>query len=316
MGGLEPGDFRGNDRFLIEERLGAGGYGVVYRALDRERRIPVALKTLRRMAAKALVRFKQEFRALADVSHPNLVALYELSSHEDQWFFTMELVDGVNFLRYVRGDTYPNAADTTSDLRSPSNSGDIQAFDSTPGDPISGPFAAAGALKLERLRHALPQLAEGVLGLHAAGKLHRDIKPLNVLVTSEGRVVLLDFGLVTELVPDQSLTVDAAGTPAYMSPEQGAGLPLTEASDWYNVGSLLYQALTGRLPFTGTLPEVMRQKQSCEPAPPREVAEDVPGDLDALCRDLLRRDPEMRPAGPEVLRRLKGGTGSVSVLGL
>jgi serine/threonine protein kinase len=103
MSGLDPGDFGGNDRFLVKERLGAGGYGVVYRAVDRERNIPVALKTLRHVAAK----------------------------------------------------------------------------------------------NLDRLRHALPQLAAGVLALHGAGKLHRDIKPLNVLVTREGRVVLLDFGRST-----------------------------------------------------------------------------------------------------------------------
>src|SRR6266540_680047 len=301
MTGLDPGDFGGTDRFLVKERLGAGGYGVVYRAVDRERNIPVALKTLRHVAAKALVRFKQEFRALADVSHPNLVTLYELSSHEDQWFFTMELVDGVNFLWYVRGDTYPNEGESTSGLSSLSSPGLYDAFEPARADTSARKAVPAGALNLERLRHALPQLAEGVLALHGAGKLHRDIKPLNVLVTHEGRVVLLDFGLVTELVPEYTHTVDAVGTPAYMSPEQGAGLPLTEASDWYNVGAMLYQALTGRLPFAGPLLEVMRQKQGCEPAAPRELAPDVPGDLDALCRDLLHRDPEMRPPDPPAL---------------
>jgi serine/threonine protein kinase len=87
-----------------------------------------------------------------------------------------------------------------------------------------------------------------------------------VLVTRDGRVVLLDFGLVTELAPEHTHTLDAVGTPAYMSPEQMAGLPLTEASDWYNVGSMLYQALTGRLPFSGPILDVMRRKQESEPA--------------------------------------------------
>jgi tetratricopeptide (TPR) repeat protein len=306
MTGLEAGDFTGTDRFVVQGRLGAGGYGVVYRAIDRERNIPVALKTLRHVAAKALVRFKQEFRALADVSHPNLVTLYELSSHEDQWFFTMELVDGVDFLWHVRGEAYPAESGPTSSVSSPT-SANLRAFFDRPHEAaraVSAPVA--GALNLDRLRHALPQLAEGVLALHEAGKLHRDIKPSNVLVTREGRVVLLDFGLVAEIAPAHSHTVDAVGTPAYMSPEQVAGLPLTRASDWYNVGAMLYQALTGQLPFAGSVLDVMRRKQESEPPPPRDVSPDVPRDLDALCQDLLRRDPEKRPSGMGVLRALNG----------
>src|SRR5712692_10569626 len=304
MPGLDPDDFVGTDRFLIQERLGAGGYGVVYRAVDRQRNHLVALKTLRNVAATALVHFKQEFRALADVSHPNLVTLYELSSHDHQWFFTMELVDGVNFLWYVRGETYPAESGSTSAVSA--------AIPAEPA-PDDGAVEAApqGALNLPRLRRALPQLAEGVLALHDAGKLHRDIKPSNVLVTREGRVVLLDFGLVAELDPPQTHTRDQGGTPAYMSPEQVAGLPLTEASDWYNVGAMLYQALTGRLPFSGPAPEVMRRKQQGEPAPPHELAPGVPRDLDELCRDLLRRDPASRPAGREVLRALMGSSAAI-----
>jgi hypothetical protein len=305
MPGLEDGDFEGTDRFVIQGRLGAGGYGVVYRALDRERNIPVALKTLRNVAAKALVRFKQEFRALADVSHPNLVTLYELSSRGQQWFFTMELVDGVNFLWYVRGETYPAESGTTSAVTPPTSSG-LQAFFEQGHDGGPGGTPVAGTLDLSRLRHALPQLADGVLALHGAGKLHRDIKPSNVLVTREGRVVLLDFGLVAEIAPSQTHTVEAVGTPAYMSPEQVAGLPLTQASDWYNVGSMLYQALTGRLPFGGTVIEIIQRKRDTEPVPPRELAPDVPADLDDLCRSLLRRDPAQRPSGTDVRRALQG----------
>jgi serine/threonine protein kinase len=322
MAGLDPDDFAGTDRFLIQERLGAGGFGVVYRALDRQRNVVVALKTLRHVAATALVRFKQEFRALADVSHPNLVTLYELSSHDHQWFFTMELVDGVNFLWYVRGETYPAESGPTSALspwvspppddsageRDETLTGDSAGLVPEDGDAEPAP---PGATNLTRLRRALTQLAEGVLALHDAGKLHRDIKPSNVLVTRAGRVVLLDFGLVADVAPDHTFTMDRGGTPAYMSPEQVAGLPLTQASDWYNVGAMLYQALTGRLPFTGTAPDVMRRKQQCEPAAPHELAPDVPRDLDELCRDLLRRDPATRPSGREVLRALIGASPAI-----
>src|SRR5712691_1114150 len=323
MAGLDPEDFVGTDRFQIQERLGAGGYGVVYRAVDRQRNVLVALKTLRHVAATALVRFKQEFRALADVSHPNLVTLYELSSHDQQWFFPMELVDGVNFLWYVRGETCPAESGSTSGLSPCISPRPDRVFEPTRGETVaarpaepagdeSGVEAAPeGALNLPRLRRALPQLAEGVLALHDAGKLHRDIKPSNVLVTREGRVVLLDFGLVAELDPPQTHTRDQGGTPAYMSPEQVAGLPLTEASDWYNVGAMLYQALTGRLPFSGPVPEVVRRKQEGEPAPPHELDPGVPRDLDELCRDLLRREPASRPGGREVLRALMGSSAAI-----
>src|SRR5262245_14919027 len=103
---LTQDDFKGTERFAIERRLGAGGFGVVYQAYDRERNTPVALKTLKpgliQHDGGALYRFKREFRALADITHPNLVSLYELMSEEGIWFFTMELVMGVNFLEYVR----------------------------------------------------------------------------------------------------------------------------------------------------------------------------------------------------------------------
>lgn len=310
MAGSSPGEFGGTDRFLVQGRLGAGGFGVVYKVLDRERNAVVALKVLRHVAPKSLYRFKQEFRALADVSHPNLVTLYELSSDADQWFFTMEFVDGVGFLRYVRDDGSSDDGWFKSGIATPTSPESDRFFRREGWDESSsgGLCLTGGRVNLDRLRDAMPQLTEGVRALHAAGKLHRDIKPSNVLVTSDGRVTVLDFGLVRELAPDHTHTLEAAGTPAYMSPEQAAGRPLTEASDWYNVGSMLYEALTGRLPFSGHPLDVLREKQRSEPPPPSEVASGVPEDLDALCRELLRRDPDLRPRGTEVYSRLKGLT--------
>jgi hypothetical protein len=156
-----------------------------------------------------------------------------------------------------------------------------------------------------RLRPALVQLADGILALHAAGKLHRDLKPSNVLVDARGRVVILDFGLVTELTRTEVTRPGiAVGTPRYMSPEQGAGAPLTAASDWYALGVMLYRCLTGRPPFEGASHDVMIEKLRVDPPSPRSLDPACPADLDELCMALLSRDPAERPDGHQVLAAL------------
>jgi hypothetical protein len=257
-------------RFVITQRLGAGGMGVVYAAHDTQRRSMVALKTLPLLDAAAIYGLKSEFRSVADLTHPNLVRLHELFADADQFFFSMELVDGQPFVRWLRPD---------------------------------------GVLDATRLEGALTQLGAALGAMHGAGKLHRDLKPSNVLVTDGGRVVVLDFGLAADPEPGgigQTLgggTV--SGTPAYMAPEQAAGLPATQASDVYASGVMLFEALTGRLPFEGGAAEVLAKKQSERAPKVGPLAPATDPDLAALCDAMLDIDARARPSVETMLSRLQ-----------
>jgi tetratricopeptide (TPR) repeat protein len=145
--------------------------------------------------------------------------------------------------------------------------------------------------------------------LHGAGKVHRDVKPSNVLVTPEGRVVLLDFGVAADLRarasgPRGGEEDAMVGTPLYMSPEQAVGEDVSPASDWYSVGVLLYRVLVGRTPFEGTSADVLTRKATLEAPLPGDSVEGIPPDLDRLCRALLRLNPAERPNGRQILRML------------
>lgn len=316
------GGFPHTQRFVLEGRLGEGGMGVVYRARDRERGRTVALKTMTHVDPGSLLRFKKEFRALADIMHPSVVDLYELISEGDEWFFTMELVDGVDFLTWVQ-ESAPRSSQrsgprslvsklTTRAAVAPT----LDASTLPEGALRERPASSRGALSCcvkqpDRLRAALRHLAEGVVAIHAAGKLHRDIKPSNVLVTRGGRVVLLDFGVVGDYVPGRSgdPADDALlGTPAYMAPEQAGQGRTLPASDFYAIGAMLFEALTDELPFMGTPREILTQKRDLDPPAPSALVDGVPPELDELCVELLSRDPARRPSGEDILRRLgKGG---------
>ncbi|MDC0719545.1 protein kinase domain-containing protein [Nannocystis bainbridge] len=243
--------------YTLRRMIGRGGTGAVFEAVGRDGET-VALKVLRGFEPAALYRFKLEFRALADISHPNLSLLHHLVVRGDQAFLTMELVDGVDFLSYVRQH------------------------------PV-------------RLRACLAQLTAGLDALHAAGKLHRDIKPSNVLVTREGRVVILDFGLVHELTAGRGLEV--VGTPAYMAPEHVRAATPTPACDWYSVGVMLFEAMTGELPFAGPMDEVLRDK--CERVAPPALGAAAEPPLAALCAALLEREPLRRAGGAEIAAVLR-----------
>ncbi|HTJ44094.1 MAG TPA: AAA family ATPase [Kofleriaceae bacterium] len=295
--GQTGADFSGTDRFVVRARLGGGGMGVVFRVHDAQRGNDVALKTLRTRDAASLLRFKNEFRSLTDVSHPNLVSLYELHADGEQWFFTMELIEGADFMQYV-GVRRPEAPTNPVER---DDTGDDRTTRVTSPHP-DGPQLDV-ACDLVRLRPALRQLAEGVCALHESGHLHRDIKPSNVLISAIGQVKLLDFGVITELAGVDRDRGEIVGTPKYMAPEQ-ADAGAVAASDWYSVGLILYECLTGVSPFPGDPAFALASKRSHAPRPPGELVGGVPRDLDELCRALLDPDPSKRPSGADVLARL------------
>ncbi|MGF1580606.1 MAG: protein kinase [Gemmataceae bacterium] len=242
--------------YLLLDELGRGGMGVVFRARHELQGNEVALKTLPHVDGNALHLFKREFRALADTNHPNLIGLHTLEADGGHWFFTMDLLGGEDFLSYVR---------------------------------------PAGDVNEARLRSSLAQLIAGVMALHGRNIVHRDLKPSNVMVLPNGHVVILDFGLVLGFEEGgASQNIGIVGTPRYMAPEQVGGQRITAASDWYAVGVMLYEALTGDAPFAGSLSEVLHGKQRLDP-PSLPQDDRIPVDLADLCMDLLARDPERRP---------------------
>jgi serine/threonine protein kinase len=255
-------------RFRVMSRIGAGASGTVYRAQDRRSGEVVALKVLHEGSAAAQRGLQAEFEALHELDHPNLVKLHEVGSEDGVVFVAMELIEGVDFVRFVRPRPY--------------------------------------LLDEQRLRSALVQCVVGLDQLHAIGKVHRDIKPGNVRVTNDGRVVILDFGLLADAHAGMTVELSdnlQAGTAAYMAPEQAVGDPVSPATDLYALGVMLYQALTGELPFSGTAHE-MRVAKVSSAAPRARVPEGACEDLERLCAWMLAMRPGDRPDVRQMLTAL------------
>ena len=271
--------FPSSSRYCLLELLGQGAMGIVYKVVDEQRNTIIAFKKLRENNPARVLRFKQEFRRLANVSHENVVTLFELAQADSDWFITMELVDGKDFLNALS-------------LRH------------IPADLAESNGASTHAL--EELCTLFLQLAHGLEALHTAGILHRDLKPSNVLVTPDSRVVVIDFGLATSFDWMQLQAThlkEFAGTYAYMAPEQVACQSLTPASDWYSFGVMLYQAFTGMLPSSGPLSLVTRQYR--QPPNLKQHLPDLPDGWNELCQSLLAPEPQARPAGHEIIHRLR-----------
>jgi eukaryotic-like serine/threonine-protein kinase len=306
-------EWRGTARYELLSSLGRGGMGVVYEAFDRQQHERVALKTLLHSDAAGLYQFKREFRALADVLHPNLVHLHELVAGEgDDVFFTMELVEGKDFLGHVQKPGTRRTSERTGMLTMDTVGRRVRMTTAVPGvkaPPEPGPRTPSPA-DFDKLRPALRQLVEGVRALHGAGILHRDLKPSNVRVTEEGRVVILDFGVATELKrrARTGAEEEVVGTVTYMAPEQASGEPPVAASDLYSVGALLYEAIVGYPPFGGSAVDVLTLKYTMAPTAPSSCVLGVPEDLNSLCIALLGPDPEGRPTADDILHRLGATT--------
>nr|WP_255216632.1 serine/threonine-protein kinase [Pseudenhygromyxa sp. WMMC2535] len=261
--------------YALERLLGAGGMGEVWAVSAIGGGPPLALKLLSGTSPTRLYRFKREFRALADVEHPNLIRLHELVVPADgQPYFTMELVDGESFVAWIRGG------------------------------------APEGSLPdLERLSAAFTQLVAALDSLHRQGFVHRDVKPSNVLVDESGRVVVLDFGLVFDLdEPEHGFTRDGQllGTPAYMAPEQVEGERAGPAADLYAVGVMLFESLTGRAPFEGSVLAMLAHKSGDHVPDPSAIVPDIPARLRYLCLGLLASHGDDRPSARTVLAQLAG----------
>jgi serine/threonine protein kinase/tetratricopeptide (TPR) repeat protein len=248
--------------YRLLERIGVGGMGEVWRAIDLSLGRPVAIKLLpERLAADRdwLERFEREARVVAALNHPNIVTLHAIEQAGGQRFFTMELVTGA----------------TLADLLRP------------------------GGLPLARFFEIAVPLVDAVAAAHEHGVVHRDLKPLNVMVSSEGRVKVLDFGLAQSggpraPGPDGSAAADGglSGTVSYMSPEQLAGAPVDERTDVFSLGVVLYEMLVGHHPFAGgSSSETAAAVLNRTPAPASEVRADVPLALSRVLRHCLEKDP-------------------------
>lgn len=264
---LGPGSPPLAGRYRIEEELGAGGMGRVLAATDEKLGRRVAIKVLTAAHEPGrLKRFAQEARAAGSLEHPNVLAVYDLGEHEGSPFLVTELLDG----RTLR-------------------------------DAV-----AAAPLDPEALQKVALQLARGLGAAHARGVVHRDLKPENLMVTRDGRVKILDFGLAKLVsdeppAPGQGLTVTGAifGTPGYLSPEQARGLPADARSDVFAAGAVLYEAATGRRAFPGTtLVEAGHAALTQEPPP---FPKGVPPRFQAVVLRCLEKDPARRFADGNAL---------------
>ena len=255
-----------DDRYEILELIGSGGMANVYKARCHRLNRLVAIKILKSDLADNADfrrRFHDESQAVAQLSHANIVSVYDVSTNPDQEYIVMELIDGITLKQYME---------------------------------------RRGRMDWRESLHFITQIMRGLSHAHSRGIIHRDIKPQNIMVLRDGSVKVADFGIACLANQGQTLTQEALGSVHYISPEQARGDRIDARSDIYSAGVVLYEMLTGRLPFEGdSAVSVAIQHLSSVPLAPRDIDPSIPEPLELICMKAMNSDPNKRYASADAM---------------
>lgn len=255
-----------DDRYEILELIGSGGMANVYKARCHRLNRLVAIKILKSDLADNADfrrRFHDESQAVAQLSHANIVSVYDVSTNPDREYIVMELIDGITLKQYME---------------------------------------RRGRMDWRESLHFITQIMRGLSHAHSRGIIHRDIKPQNIMVLRDGSVKVADFGIACLANQGQTLTQEALGSVHYISPEQARGDRIDARSDIYSAGVVLYEMLTGRLPFEGdSAVSVAIQHLSSVPLAPRDIDPSIPEPLELICMKAMNSDPNKRYASADAM---------------